>query len=216
MINLSLLLESLLEDSEASKKAKQMGLDYYKFGRYGKDGKVTHTVDDNGKLVPVPSKDDEFGKPKVRNIKTIIGTRGKYTNKPIARYDPKTDKVKSLTARTPDQQRRQSKDYNPSNDQGNYLLQKQTQFDRGSKTKTNKYDTIAQPYIDRVHDAHDTGKVEYDTPYTADEFMQVTGLKPIQFKFMAKYGELNKSKVPFWYNQEKDQVYLNRMMDDWW
>ena len=46
-----------LEESNASDKAKGMGLDYMKFGRYGKDGKVTHkTSGDN--LVKV-GKDDE-------------------------------------------------------------------------------------------------------------------------------------------------------------
>jgi len=38
-------------DSEAGRKAKQLGLDYMKFGRYGKKGKVTHKIE-NGKLVP--------------------------------------------------------------------------------------------------------------------------------------------------------------------
>ena len=51
------LLESIEEDesngeSEASKKAKEMGLDYMRFGRYGKDGKVTH-ISQGGQLVPV-------------------------------------------------------------------------------------------------------------------------------------------------------------------
>jgi hypothetical protein len=55
--------EEALNESEASDKAKAMGLDYMKFGRYGKDGKVTHKtvgdtlqkVDDKGE----PVKDDE-------------------------------------------------------------------------------------------------------------------------------------------------------------
>ena len=40
----SLARESLntIKESDASDKAKGMGLDYLKFGRYGKDGKVTH------------------------------------------------------------------------------------------------------------------------------------------------------------------------------
>src|SRR6056300_470999 len=55
--------EEALIESEASDKAKAMGLDYMKFGRYGKDGKVTHKtvgdtlqkVDDKGE----PVKDDK-------------------------------------------------------------------------------------------------------------------------------------------------------------
>jgi hypothetical protein len=46
-----------LEESNASDKAKGMGLDYMKFGRYGKDGKVTHkTSGDN--LVKVGKNDE--------------------------------------------------------------------------------------------------------------------------------------------------------------
>ena len=42
----------ILEMSEANQKAKELGLEYYGFGRYGKDRKVSHqTVD--GKLEPV-------------------------------------------------------------------------------------------------------------------------------------------------------------------
>jgi hypothetical protein len=57
MIKLNVLLESVLEDdvSQASEKANQMGLDYMSFGRWGKDGKVTHQSQ-NGKLVPVDDK----------------------------------------------------------------------------------------------------------------------------------------------------------------
>ena len=43
--------ESLnLDESDASDQAKNMGLDYMKFGRYGKDGKVTH-ISKGGQLV---------------------------------------------------------------------------------------------------------------------------------------------------------------------
>lgn len=45
------LLELLDEESEASKQAKAQGLEYIGFGRYGKDGKVTH-ISKGGKLVP--------------------------------------------------------------------------------------------------------------------------------------------------------------------
>jgi hypothetical protein len=45
-------LTELLDESDASEEAKRLGLDHMSFGRYGKDGKVTHTSQ-NGKLVPV-------------------------------------------------------------------------------------------------------------------------------------------------------------------
>lgn len=45
-------LFDILNESDASEEAKKKGLDYLSFGRYGKDGKVTHKVV-NGKLQPV-------------------------------------------------------------------------------------------------------------------------------------------------------------------
>ena len=47
-----------LDESDASDNAKKMGLDYMKFGRWGKKGKVTHKTQ-NGKLVPVTSEDEK-------------------------------------------------------------------------------------------------------------------------------------------------------------
>lgn len=41
--------------SAISKQVQSMGLDDYKFGRYGKDGKVTHIIQ-NGRLIPKPNK----------------------------------------------------------------------------------------------------------------------------------------------------------------
>jgi len=59
MISLKLLLEEVeqelggeLDESKAAEEAKRQGLEYMSFGRYGKDGKVTHRSQ-GGKLVPV-------------------------------------------------------------------------------------------------------------------------------------------------------------------
>ena len=65
--------ESLnLDESDASDKAKGMGLTYMKFGRYGKDGKVTHksiggnltAVDKNEKPIKEPKSDKPKDEPK--------------------------------------------------------------------------------------------------------------------------------------------------------
>ena len=57
-----------MTESDASDKAKGMGLDYMKFGRYGKDGKVTHKSM-GGTLTAVdkdekPVKEPKSAKPK--------------------------------------------------------------------------------------------------------------------------------------------------------
>lgn len=44
--------EELQHESQASDDAKRQGLEYKGFGRWGKDGKITHTTQ-SGKLVPV-------------------------------------------------------------------------------------------------------------------------------------------------------------------
>jgi hypothetical protein len=48
--------EEFTLESQASDDAKRQGLEYYGFGRYGKDGKTTHHVVD-GKLQPVKGSD---------------------------------------------------------------------------------------------------------------------------------------------------------------
>jgi len=55
------------EGSNAAEKAREMGLDYYGFGRYGKDGKVLYrSVHD--KLVDVQPKKPEQKKPKAKPV----------------------------------------------------------------------------------------------------------------------------------------------------
>ena len=51
-----LLEEEDLDESKASEEAKRLGLTYMSFGRYGKDGKVTHKSV-GGKLSPISSTD---------------------------------------------------------------------------------------------------------------------------------------------------------------
>lgn len=48
-------LSELVDESAASDEANKLGLDYMSFGRWGKNGRVTH-VSKNGKLVPAPQK----------------------------------------------------------------------------------------------------------------------------------------------------------------
>lgn len=54
------MTKNKLNESDASEEAKRKGLEYLSFGRYGKNGKVTHKVVNN-KLEPV-DKNDRFTK----------------------------------------------------------------------------------------------------------------------------------------------------------
>jgi hypothetical protein len=85
MISLKLLLEEVkreldadLEESKTGEEAKRLGLDYMSFGRYGKDGKVTHKSQ-GGKLVPVKG--------------TGAATKGKSTGKAPAQSAPQGGKA---------------------------------------------------------------------------------------------------------------------------
>lgn len=49
-----------LAGSEAGRKAREMGLEYLGFGRWGTNGVTTH-ISKNGKLVPKP-KSESFNK----------------------------------------------------------------------------------------------------------------------------------------------------------
>ena len=88
------LKESALNESDASDKAKSMGLDYMKFGRYGKDGKVTHKSI-GGNLTPV----DKDGEP----IKSTGDKDVDDVNKSLAkrRADDKSKEPKQEPAPKP-------------------------------------------------------------------------------------------------------------------
>lgn len=65
--------QKLREESDASKQAKKLGLTYYGFGRYGKDGETTHKSI-NGKLTKVP--EDNFDYTTMQRIAAKIpGTK---------------------------------------------------------------------------------------------------------------------------------------------
>jgi hypothetical protein len=95
------IMSSLEEKSDASEKAKQMGLDYMQFGRYGKDGKVTHKSE-KGKLVPITkaqatkSTGMTFGRGK--NANTMYSPK---TGQPAATYDKSTGKIQRSRPSTP-------------------------------------------------------------------------------------------------------------------
>lgn len=73
------LTDLILEDSEAAKQAKSQGLTSMRFGRWGKDGAVTHTTK-NGTLVPVKSTPNTTQrKPDTKEPEERLGSRtGQY------------------------------------------------------------------------------------------------------------------------------------------
>ena len=90
-----------LDESDASDQAKSMGLDYMKFGRYGKDGKVTH-ISKGGQLVKTTGdKDvDDVNKSlaKARGDKKKDEPKQEPAPKPkIDKFDAQKDLEKEVT-----------------------------------------------------------------------------------------------------------------------
>jgi hypothetical protein len=91
------LEENFQLESQASDDAKRQGLEYMKFGRWGKDGKVTHRTT-AGRLQPVKP---HTGKEK--NVKTgpVLDKQPKVDREfnpsiPLAKVSPEYDNVKKL------------------------------------------------------------------------------------------------------------------------
>jgi hypothetical protein len=78
-------LSTILEESKAGEEAKRLGLDYMSFGRYGKDGKVTHKSQ-GGKLVPV----------KAGSEKPTKSTKNKVQKTKIKKSTPSKNKAKKI------------------------------------------------------------------------------------------------------------------------
>ena len=69
------------DPSPAAQQAKKLGLDYMKFGRYGKNGQVTHTSQ-NGKLIPVyKGKHGKNNQPEVPSQKSLGNYSGGVTRR---------------------------------------------------------------------------------------------------------------------------------------
>lgn len=115
-------LTELLDESDASEEAEKLGLDYMSFGRWGKDGTVTHTSQ-NGKLVALeptnapeqqptqqPNRIDQLEKAKAAiefDIKTHQGRRdwGRASKRSYAQLDKinqELNKLKGVKPKTYD------------------------------------------------------------------------------------------------------------------
>lgn len=155
------LTEIIDEESEAAKQAKAQGLEYLSFGRYGKDGKVTHTVQ-NGKLVPI----SPAANPVVSKNKTA----------PKAQSGLDLDKFADDDAMT-------------AYDQGGYYDShiSSTQKDRGVTAKPAR---IVQIIDDKIEAALGNKIAKYiDKQMSIDDFSKLTGLTPKQLMAYDKFAD---------------------------
>lgn len=93
------LRDLILENSNTADQAKAMGLDYLRFGRWGKDGHVTH-ISQNGKLVPytrIPPGTDITQKTDTSTTQSPTSTP---TNEPTQTETPPAEKLTSIAGET--------------------------------------------------------------------------------------------------------------------
>jgi len=197
------ILETLLqqEGSTAAKEAERLGLDYMSFGRWGKNGQVTHKSE-KGKLIPV-SRDQvqkttgmNFEKP-TSNI--LHAKRKDGTSRPAADYNPQSGKVTSWNYNSPDDQRRKQ---NTKNIFADPLQKRATHIDYAkddrpespphertpsqlTREKAHRYEVIADPYQTKIDDAIYSNTLKPYKTYSMEEFTQLAGISPTVAKFIS-------------------------------
>jgi hypothetical protein len=178
-----IIKEELELESQASDTAKQQGLEYMKFGRWGKGGKVTHTTQ-SGKLVPLKSMGD------------IPARKAKAGNSNAA--GGKIHPVK-----TPDVQRHRNTPQ-PAKD-AKYNAHGHTGTDAGNRIVTK----VNDKFWDSEHKLLD--KYEYFDDIPADEFTSATGIPKQAAVWTAQNN--NDYEQPFGYDADTDTFSINDPRD---
>lgn len=170
-------MSTMDEESQAAKDAKTQGLDNLGFGRYGKDGKVTH-ISDKGKLTP-------FSKAAMQRKTGMTFGRGKNAN---TMYTPRgygkaqmtePGKVQRRTPReTPDQQRAANA---PTDSLGR---------DRYGDRQSSVAQKIVSKIDDKLYDRDpDLLTPHFNQDMSIDDFSKLTGLNPTQMSVYDKYAD---------------------------
>lgn len=165
-------LSAMDETSQAAKDAKVQGLTNMGFGRWGKDGKVTH-ISVNGKL-------EKFSKAAMQRKTGMTFGRGKNANTMYNQWGgakatmTEPGKVQRATpVRTPDQQRVDNK---PMDSLGDYRGTIQSKI--VSKLSDKIWDTAGEELSNH-----------YNTDMSIDDLSKLTGLNTKQIKVYDKYAD---------------------------
>ena len=166
-------------ESQASDAAKAQGLEYMSFGRWGKDGKVTHTTQ-SGKLVPIKSMDPVAG----RKARTGDST---------------------ATAKTPDVQRRRNMtEPERRASDGAYG---NTGTSAGNRIVSKVLDKFWSGGADTAGDDVLIGKYGYYKDIPADEFTSTTGIPKKAAVWTAQHN--NDYDQPFSYDADTDTFQIH-------
>lgn len=191
-------MSTMDEDSQAAKDAKQQGLTNMGFGRWGKDGQVTH-ISDKGKLTP-------FSKKAMQSKTGMTFGRGKNAN---TMYSPKTfnpsatmpepGKIQRLAPkRAPETDRARNKpkdDLRPNN--------------LGLNTLPGTPDS-GQKIVDKVtnlfYDSSIADDLGTDRSMPMADFEKATGITRKAAKYFT--DTVNDYDSPFYYDADTDSVSI--------
>lgn len=206
-----IMQETVTLESAASEDAKRQGLEYFGFGRYGTDGKITH-ISQNGKLVPKkdfsPTGPSRLGMahaaaPAARGSRSIAkqSTQGD----PVVSYNQNTNRLRSRTAaanRELQQTRNQMRAATGTTDFDDPLVQGKGFTQPGDLGFTDVASKRTAPFARSAQRAF--GKIQgkaskafprgtpRGTSIPLDKFKEMTGMNDTELKFAAawdkKYG----------------------------
>jgi len=191
-------LDDMDETSQAAKDAKSQGLTNMGFGRWGKDGKVTHKSD-NGKLV----KFTRAGMEKQTGLKFGRGAEKDMLRKGNVPQAKMTEpgKLQRIQPKvTPDTNRRRN------------APEDSMRYGNTATRLINKMDDKVF-HDDRVYDAIKS-TIDSDNPtMTGNDFRKLTGFNNKQISAYTKINNNNKSTGLFQYDPASDTVHFDSF--DW-
>jgi len=198
------------EESKAARDAKAQGLEYFGFGRYGKNGQVTH-ISQNGNLVakkqftPSGPNRAKIGKNATKTARKSTSPVSRF-NTSIVDYDPETNRLRSQTAgdnRDFQRNRTKLRTVTGTTNFDDPLLKGKGFTSRGDMGHTDVHTTRNSPFsrsagrardqiADKATKAFPQG-TERGTKMSIEDFQKKTGITNAELKFSQvwnkKYGE---------------------------
>ena len=182
-----LIHETLELESQASDAAKSQGLEYMSFGRWGKNGKVTHTSQ-GGKLVPI------------KNMNPTDARKAKIAKPAFGDRSPESQKQRNV----PEPVKKARWDAgggNTGTDAGNRIVSK----------VLDKFDKFSLGDTGSAADNPLVSKYGYYKDIPADEFSSVTGIPKKAAVWTAQHN--NDYEQPFSYEPETDTFQIHDPYD---
>jgi len=187
--------EMVDEESKVAKQAKAQGLEYLGFGRWGKDGKMTHTTT-NGKLIP-------YSKAGMEKGTGMHFGRGKKADQ---MYTPSTN-LPAATMTQPGVLKRSPERPKPSPD--DQRIRGASQDDLGAHNSS--AERIISAVDDKLYGQQDKLSDRYNTEMSAIEFSREFGIPEKAIRVYSRYA--GGYDAQFTYNEDDDTVFIQDPAD---